>query len=156
MKVAKLKVRRIFKENRNPYKSSVPNSKTLLSNAHAPNIVCELNPSPEPMKHYKPVLASRQNWMTSLDRASKSAAASKINRSAHTISPSTSLKPRSANRMVLNKSQNLVTFDERKPLAKDEAKNLMTQLEDLKEAVKLVQNKDTTANLLDTKKQFLS
>ena len=72
MKTGKLKVRRIFKENRNPHKTKKadqPNTKTLLSDAHAPNIVCELNPSPEPMKHYKPVLASRESWMKSLDKA---------------------------------------------------------------------------------------
>jgi len=135
MKTGKLKVRRVFKENRNPYKTSLSNSKTLLSNAHAPNIVCELNPSPEPMKHYKPVLASRQNWMNNLDKTlkiktTKSMAALKmnrstVNRSVHIISPATSLKTRNKDRIVLNKSQNLVTFDEKKPIDKNDAKNLM-------------------------------
>lgn len=122
MKSSKLKAKRVFKENRNPFKSG---AKNLLSNAHAPNIVCELNPSPEPMKHYKPVLASRQSWMTNLDRASKSMAALKMNRSAHVKSPSTSLKTQNKDRIMLNKSQNLVTFDEKKPINKEYTKSLM-------------------------------
>ena len=125
MKTGKLKVRRIFRENRNPYKSNKDdqsNTKTLLSNAHAPNIVCELNPSPEPIKHYKPVLASRQSWMKSLDKA---AATRKMHRSAHSVSPGATLKSRNKDRIVLNKSQNLVTFDEKKPIEKDEHQNLM-------------------------------
>jgi hypothetical protein len=124
MKAGKLKVRRVFKENRNPYKpnENLANSKTLLSNAHAPNIVCELNPSPEPMKHYKPVLASRQSWMKDLDKAT---AGLKKNRSAHSFSTKASLKARNKNRVVLNKSQNLVTFDDKKSLGKEDAKTLM-------------------------------
>jgi hypothetical protein len=126
MKAGKLKVRRVFREKSNPYRSNknqqdLTNTKTLLSNAHAPNIVCELNPSPEPMKHYKPVLASRQSWMKSLDKAT---ATHKMHRSAQSFSPASTMKTRNKDRIVLNKSQNLVTFDEKKPLDKEEANNL--------------------------------
>ena len=76
--------------------------------------------------------------MKSLDKA---AASRKMHRSAHSVSPGAILKSRNKDRIVLNKSQNLVTFDEKKPIEKDEHQNLMQQLDNLKEAVKLVKNK---------------
>ena len=74
------------------------------------------------MKHYKPVLASRQTWMKSLD---KPTATQKRHRSAQSFSPAATLKTRNKDRIVLNKSQNLVTFDEKNPLDKEDADNLM-------------------------------
>ena len=60
--------------------------------------------------------------MKDLDKAT---AGLKKNRSAHQIFRSPSLKSRNKDRVVLNKSQNLVTFDEKKPLGKEDAKSLM-------------------------------